>query len=284
MARISTVKPSFFRHRDLFLLEHSSGFPLRVAFAGLWTVADRDGRFRWQPDELKLDCLPYDDVAFGSVLDALERGGFVRRYAVAGKDYGFIPSWAEHQVIGNREAQSVLPDPGVMCSTVDTVITGSVQGEREGKGREGNRKGKGDSSEALTRSEPACALVTTGPVVMVFPTIGTAGDSWRLRQTQVDEWQGAYPPLDVLAECRKALSWVNANPGRRKTPRGMPKFLNGWLSRAVDSGRGTVAPTRSMTAPQPGVTASDWRAECAELHGGRCTKRWDHESLKREAS
>lgn len=79
--------------------------------------------------------------------------------------------------------------------------------------------------------------MTTGPVLLVFPTIGTAGDSWRLRQAQVDEWQGAYPVLDVLSECRKALSWLNANPGRKKTVRGMPKFLNGWLSRAVDSGR-----------------------------------------------
>lgn len=238
MARIRTVKPAFFRHRDLYLLEQSSGFPLRVAFAGLWTVADREGRFRWQPDELKLDCLPYDDVAFGPVLDALERGGFVRRYAVAGKDYGFVPSWAEHQVIGTREAQSVLPEPDVMCSTVaDTVITGSVQGEREGEGKGKEQEGKGNSSEALTRSEPACALVTTGPVLMVFPTTGTAGDSWRLRQAQVEEWQGAYPALDVLAECRRALSWVNANPGRKKTASGMPKFLNGWLSRTVDSGR-----------------------------------------------
>jgi hypothetical protein len=74
MARIRTIKPAFFRHRVLFDLERTSGLPLRIAFAGLWTVADRAGRFRWRADELKLDCLPYDPVDFGDVLAALEQG------------------------------------------------------------------------------------------------------------------------------------------------------------------------------------------------------------------
>lgn len=29
------------------------------------------------------------------------------------------------------------------------------------------------------------------------------------------------------------------------------------------------------------TTASDWGAECLELHGGLCSKRWDHEMKKR---
>lgn len=29
-------------------------------------------------------------------------------------------------------------------------------------------------------------------------------------------------------------------------------------------------------------TATDWTAECMELHGGVCGKRWDHEMLKRD--
>lgn len=111
MARIRTIKPAFFRHRRLFLAERESGLPLRVAFAGLWTVADRDGRFRWEPDEIKLDCLPYDDVDFGEVLDVLHEREFIEKYEVDGRCYGYIPSWAEHQVINQREAQSIFPEP-----------------------------------------------------------------------------------------------------------------------------------------------------------------------------
>jgi hypothetical protein len=68
MARIRTIKPEFFRHADLYEAEKETGLPLRLAFAGLWTAADREGRFKWRPRELKLDCLPHDEVDFHACL------------------------------------------------------------------------------------------------------------------------------------------------------------------------------------------------------------------------
>lgn len=111
MARIRTIKPGFFRHFDLYTAERETGLPLRVAFAGLWTAADREGRFKWRPAELKLDCLPFDAVPFERVLESLAVFGFVARYAVDGRQYGYIPSWQKHQVINQREARSVIPPP-----------------------------------------------------------------------------------------------------------------------------------------------------------------------------
>lgn len=111
MARIRTIKPAFFRHGALFDAEHSAKLPLRLAFAGLWTAADREGRFRWKPRELKLDCLPFDDVDFSKVLDALAVHGFIHKYEANGNTYGFIPSWKDHQVINIREAKSSFPPP-----------------------------------------------------------------------------------------------------------------------------------------------------------------------------
>jgi hypothetical protein len=111
MARIRTIKPEFFRHEGLYELERESGLPARVAFAGLWTVVDREGRFVWKPRALKLDCLPYDECDFASVLEALESKGFVIRYKDSGRELGFIPSWHEHQVVNIREAKSLLPEP-----------------------------------------------------------------------------------------------------------------------------------------------------------------------------
>jgi hypothetical protein len=111
MARIRTIKPEFFRHYDLWKIENDCSLPIRVAYIGLWTVADREGRFRWRPPELKVQILPYDDVDFGLVLDALHASGFVHKYIVDGEEYGCIPSWHTHQVINQREAQSKLPAP-----------------------------------------------------------------------------------------------------------------------------------------------------------------------------
>src|SRR5689334_8672146 len=111
MARIRTIKPEFFRHEGLFEAERDTALPLRVAFAGLWTAADREGRFRWAPRPLKLDCLPFDDVDFARVLNALWTRGFIVKYRVDDKDYGAIPSWAQHQFVNNREKESALPAP-----------------------------------------------------------------------------------------------------------------------------------------------------------------------------
>lgn len=110
MARARMIKPAFFKHAELYAAERDSGMPLRLAFAGLWTVADREGRFKWKPD-LKPDILPYDDVDMLAVLDALEHTGFVRSYVVGGKRYGVIPSFSEHQTFHKTERRSTLPAP-----------------------------------------------------------------------------------------------------------------------------------------------------------------------------
>ena len=70
MARIRSIKPELYRHYDLFVAETESGLPLRVAFSGLWLCADKEGRFKWKPVQLKLDVLPYDELDFSNVLFA----------------------------------------------------------------------------------------------------------------------------------------------------------------------------------------------------------------------
>lgn len=73
------------------------------------------------------------------------------------------------------------------------------------------------------------------PAVLTFPIVGSSTTTtWPLTQDQFDAWVVLYPNLDILSECRKALAWVSAHSERRKTVRGMPKFLVGWLSRATD--------------------------------------------------
>lgn len=134
MARIRTIKPDFFRHEELVKAEKESGLPLRLAFAGLWTVSDREGLFKWKPSEIKLDIFPYEEVDMPKILEALRYYGFIIQYETDGKVYGFIPTFKDHQVINNREAPSKLPKPRVTEQSV--TRHGLAQGE--GKGREGN--------------------------------------------------------------------------------------------------------------------------------------------------
>lgn len=162
MARIRTIKPEFFRHESLYEAERETGLPLRLAFAGLWTAADREGRFAWRPRALKLDVLPYDDVDFSRVLDALATRGFIVRYASGTEIYGAIPSWRRHQVINNRESASAIPEPTDIqlladaCPTRDARDTDlHVHAQGEGKGREGERKGREEEGKGKGTSPPA---------------------------------------------------------------------------------------------------------------------------------
>lgn len=103
MPRIRTIKPEFYRHHDLFLAEKTSKLPIRVAFSGLWLCADKEGRFKWKPTELKLDILPYDELDFNEVLECLIKNKFIIKYTVDNKDYGFIPTFKDHQRITGTE-------------------------------------------------------------------------------------------------------------------------------------------------------------------------------------
>lgn len=147
MARIRTIKPEFFRHEDLYELEKATRLPIRLAYAGLWTCCDREGRFKWRPRSLKVEVLPYDDCDFSRVLDALATRGFVVKYRVSGEDYGHVPSFHAHQFINNREAPSTIPDPSLNESLDACLTRPSRDGDatttrvvKERKGKEGEAR------------------------------------------------------------------------------------------------------------------------------------------------
>lgn len=160
MARIRTVKPELFRHEALYEAEIKTGLPLRLAYIGLFTACDREGRFKWKPRALKLDVLPYDQIDFSRVLDALVTHGFLVKYEFEGDEFGCIPTWSQHQVINNRESISLLPslEESTTCTSEPRVDYASItplvrtQGEGEGKGKEGEKKRNKESS-LVTRPE-----------------------------------------------------------------------------------------------------------------------------------
>ena len=160
--RIRTIKPEFFHHEGLFEAEAETKLPLRVAFAGLWCIADREGRFKWEPRRIGVQVLPYDGVDFSRVLDALATRAFVLKYRVDDACFGWIPSFLKHQVINNRESHSILPDPeGNIEETPanteesDASVTREPREDhacrKEGKGRE--RKAGAVTRELSTELE-----------------------------------------------------------------------------------------------------------------------------------
>ena len=111
MARMRGIKPEFFQHEGLFDLEEKTGLPVRLMFVGLWTQADREGRLRWRPRQIKTQLDPYGSIDFSAVLDALASGGFIVKYQVDSEAFGVIAKFKKHQNIPAREPGSKLPPP-----------------------------------------------------------------------------------------------------------------------------------------------------------------------------
>lgn len=88
------------------------------------------------------------------------------------------------------------------------------------------------------------------PPAMEFPVKGSGQKTWDLHRSQLDSWDLDFPAVDVLAECRKARAWCDANPLRQKTPGGMRAFLVRWLSKAQDSSNSTPARSPPKTFRQ----------------------------------
>ena len=53
----------------------------------------------------------------------------------------------------------------------------------------------------------------------------------------MEKYRELYPAVDVDQEFRKMVGWLDTHQKNRKTPRGIGKFINGWLCRAQDSAR-----------------------------------------------
>lgn len=57
-----------------------------------------------------------------------------------------------------------------------------------------------------------------------------------ISQQQIDHWKELYPAVDILQELRKMKGWLESNPAKRKTKRGISAFITSWLSKEQDKG------------------------------------------------
>jgi hypothetical protein len=124
MARTRNIKPSFFDNDILAECD-----PLaRIAFAGLWCHADREGRMEYRPKRLKANILPYDDCDFDALIQELADRGFVHLYRCAGVAYLQVSNFSKHQNPHQKEAESMLPAPPVQDADniKETASTGQA--------------------------------------------------------------------------------------------------------------------------------------------------------------
>lgn len=102
-----------------------------------------------------------------------------------------------------------------------------VKEKEEDKEKEEVKENKGlmhGAAEAASAPEPAIRLILNDKTLH------------SVYQQEIDRWAELYPAVDVTQELRKMAGWLESNPSRRKTAKGINKFINGWLAREQDKG------------------------------------------------
>lgn len=105
MARSRNIKPGFFKNEVLAGLDPHT----RLLFAGLWTLADREGRFEVRLEKIKAEIFPYEQVMLESCMAHLWINHFLTFYEGAGKRICQINNWHRHQSPHHKEVASELP-------------------------------------------------------------------------------------------------------------------------------------------------------------------------------
>lgn len=125
MARARNIKPGLFSNE---LLVELPAFD-RLAFIGLWCLADREGRLEDRVKRIKIELFPCDDYDVDTGLSRLAAAGFISRYQVAGFSVIEIINFQKHQSPHGTEKDSSLPDANGYLTVYErkgnVVIAGS---------------------------------------------------------------------------------------------------------------------------------------------------------------
>ncbi len=93
MSRIRSIHPGIWTDEEFVGL---SSFA-RLLFIGIWNECDDKGIFVWSALQLKMRLLPADNIDAAELLCELEQADCIKKYEVAGKNYGAVRNFAKFQ-------------------------------------------------------------------------------------------------------------------------------------------------------------------------------------------
>ena len=86
------------------------------------------------------------------------------------------------------------------------------------------------ASSARPRIADTLRLGDADEEVATLPIKDAEGKCLSVRADYLARLEQAFPGIDIQLELSRASVWLDANPGKRKTARGLPRFINGWLT------------------------------------------------------
>lgn len=248
------LNPGFFQNEVLIELD-----PLtRLLFAGLWTIADREGRLEDRPKRIKLAILPADDYNVDAGLTELHTHGFIERYDADGVKCIQINKFTAHQKPHPREASSVLPTQGLPKANLGAPKANLGHGEAMPRWPVSNSVSDPVSDPDPKTETPAAAAVPrlagTRRPMPEYPRLGVF--RW-----MVDDLLNMLGAEAVDFDLDAYLLRLD------QSGKPLPADIWPWLKTQVAE----EAESRRQPARTAATTDYDnWRTECRKLHDGKC--------------
>lgn len=247
MARARNLKPGFFKNEDLAECTPWA----RLCFAGLWTLADREGRLEDRPKRIKGELFAFDSIEVEPLLAELERFGFLLRYQVEGRGFIQVVKFLQHQNPHHKEPPSAIPSPeslGLLPHATDakpetsppcdegeapdkpealgsTPALSSTQNRAESLFSESREKITPAALSAETPTKPAKPAIPACPFDAIVDAYHEALPTLpRVKLRDGPTWE------DRKRSMRRFWEWVSTSRKSDGTPRaGTPELAMGWI-------------------------------------------------------
>jgi len=186
-------------------------------------------------------------VFYGSFYEALKEVDQETRLLV----YDAINEYAlfaiEPQLSGTASALFKLMRPQIDANRKKRE-SGKIGGSKSGakkqsasglqaKGKQSAANVNANADENGNENDDLISAAKTPSRRTVITLLLNNESSYPVSQEEMKRWEELYPAVDIMQELRKMAGWLEANPTRRKTARGIKPFIVGWLSREQDKGR-----------------------------------------------
>lgn len=218
-----------------------------VVFYRLLVTVDDYGCTDARPILLKNELFPTkENITKKSIEDAIRKlvsAGLLCEYKVNGMPYLLFPTWEKHQRIRNKRRKFPAPPDDIHL----TANCGQMTADCLPESNPNPNPNPNPNSNSNDSAEPQS--VSTPPIITLALNDGA---EYPVSVEQCQEWAGLYPAVDVIQQLRQMKAWLDANPDRRKTGRGIKRFVVNWLSKEQDKGRYQTPRTQVPSARSSG--------------------------------
>ena len=226
-----------------------------VLFYRLIVICDDFGRYDGRAKIIKGSCFPLKDITEKDIdraLSKLSAVGLVRVYEAQGSPYLQLVTWADHQRIRNQKSK--YPEFSQDCKLL--LSNDSNGQQKDASDNKCVRNPIQSESKSESESNPdICSelqAATEPPAPPVITLLLNTGEEFPIMQADVDGWMELYPAVDVMQELRNMKGWCQDNPRKRKTKKGIRRFVGGWLAREQDKGHCAAVNNSSYLQRTPG--------------------------------